>query len=82
VFVTVDRNLSVQQDVSAGCDRERPPQGCVELVQEGPRRGDAAHAKGAVDHFTAQPLSDQRRDEDVGVENNGHETMRNTSSSV
>jgi hypothetical protein len=35
-----------------------------------------------VDHFATQPFGHQRSDEDIGVENDGHETMLNTSSSV
>lgn len=63
-------------------DRELPPQGRVELVQQGARRDNAAHANDAVNHLSTKPLGYQRRDEDVGIENDGHETMLNTSSSV
>lgn len=71
-----------QEGDGGRAERELPTQSVVEFVEQGGGRDDAARAQGAHHDFVAQPFSDQRRDDHVRVEDDDHETIANTSSSV
>lgn len=63
-------------------ERELPAQGVLEFVEQGGRRHNGAATQRTHHDLVTQSSGDQRRDDHVRVEDDNHDTIANTSSSV